>query len=389
MGARRRCCCGNPICFDWSDDFDRAASTNLGADWHEEVGDWEIIGDSIAGWLHELAGTEPGTEGTANAKVMCTQAVPATSAGEMQVTVSIVDPVIGDKFYIYLACTDIHGAGGESVEYWYTDTHEWRVTLSTGEFQVQHFIPPAPLDTTTPVIACIDSDGFFYGAIASSGDEFPWNDGDATGAGRYAGLGHNNVIHGAVFDDFRIRELRTATQDCVTCFCHCGSLADRNNVKKTLLLTIYDATERALCMDARQVEMNWTWNMADPIWTSDVLRVDSQTGGSTAFSNFQWIFRCGSHDPSNPFNHFSLEWAAGYKLCCAGNPGGCNAVHLPIDEACTCTPLSVAFGPFELSVGELTCNACWDYNDPNMAAIPPAAYPPWSGEYFIAITEKP
>jgi hypothetical protein len=366
----------------WSDDFNRAASTNIGADWNEAIGDWEIIGDAYAGWLHEKAGTTPGTEGTAGSKVFGTNPVPVRSAGEMICNVSIVDPVIGDSFYLYVAC-DGAGSGGDWVSYTYTAVDTWLVTLSTGESKTQVWTPIEPLPTTTPVVACKDSDGFLYGAIASSGDEFPWNDGDAVGDGRYYGLGHDNVSTGAVFDDFQVRELRTSTQDCVSCFCHCGSLSARNNVQKTLLLTIFDAIDRAACMDGRYVTMTWEWNSGVPRWVSEVMRVYSTTSGSSNYCDFRWYLECGTHDPADPFAHFSLNWFPGYKNCCSGNSAGCDGVYYPDELASTCTPLSLVFGPFALSVGELTCHACYDAGDP----MPPT--PPMTGEYYIAITESP
>jgi hypothetical protein len=299
-----------------------------------------------------------------------------------------VDPVIGDVFRIYLACTTIHGAGGEWVEFKYLGSDNWRVTLSTGEWAEQSW---PPISEITPVVACIDSDGFLMGAIANSTAEYPWNDGDATGDGRYAGLGHNNATTGdpshggATFDDFVLTSLRTTTEDCVNCFCHCGSLSARNNIQKTLLLTIYDATDRALCLNTLSVNMTWEWNSGVPRWVSEVLRVYSQTEGSSAYSEFKWWLGCGTHAPDDPFGHFSLNWFPGYKDCCQGNDGGCDGVHHPIATS-ECTALKLRFGPFVLSVVE-GCYACWDENDPDMAAIPPAAYPPQAGEYYIEITE--
>jgi hypothetical protein len=384
MGDRRCCCVGECIVLD--DDFDRAPSTSLGSNWHEEAGDWETIGYPPNGWLHEKAGTTPGEEGTADAKVMCT--LPTIRGGELQVQVSIVDPVIGDVFYIYLGCTTYHGAGGEWVRFTYTDTDEWLVTLSTGEFKTQTYHPPDPLSTTTPVVACLDSDGFLMGAIASSGDEYPWNDGDATAEGRYAGLGHDNADTGATFDDFVLTSLRTSTEDCTNCFCHCGALSARNNLQKTLQLTIYDASQRASCMNTATVAMTWEWNSGVPRWVSEIMHIDSQTDGSSEYAEFKWYLECGTHDPADPFAHFSLNWYPGYKDCCSGNDGGCDGVHLPI-AASECTALKLRFGPFVLSVGELTCNACWDANDPDVSTVPPPPVwdPPLTGEYYIEITE--
>ena len=368
-----RCCCVEK-CWEFNDGFDRTASTIVG-EWHEEHGDWETIGDPIlGGWLHELAATEPGTAGTANAKIYGTQPVP--DDGEMMINVSIVDPQVGDVFFIYLGCNDIHGAGGRWVSFTYTGIDTWLVTLSTGEYKTQTFTPIWPLDTTTPVYACLDSDGFFYAATASAGEEFPWNDGDAVSSGRYYGLGHNNPSTGAKFDSFRARRLRTDAIDCVSCFCHCGSFRDRNNLKKTLALTVFDAVDRALCMDGASVGATWEWNGGMQRWVSDVLTV---SGGSV----FKWVIRCGTHDPAHPFAHLTLNWFddALYKKCCAANSAGCDGVYYPDPLLSTCVPLNLVYGPFKLSVGELTCNACYAAGSP----MPPAY--PMLGTYYIAVTE--
>jgi hypothetical protein len=44
MGARRRCCCD---CYEFRDDFDGGDSTDLGANWGECSGDWEIASDHL------------------------------------------------------------------------------------------------------------------------------------------------------------------------------------------------------------------------------------------------------------------------------------------------------------------------------------------------------
>jgi len=185
------------------------------------------------------------------------------------------------------------------------------------------------------------------------------------------------------FDDFTARELRTPEIDCVSCFCHCGDLGNRNNVQKDLTLTIVNAIDRAACMDARYVAMTWDWNSGVPRWVSDVMRVYSLTGGSSKYSDFKWYLECATHDPADPFGHFSLNWYPGYKLCCSGNSSGCDGVYYPDEMSSTCSPLSLVFGPFVLSVGELTCNACYDAGTP----MPPSSFD--TGEYYIVLTESP
>jgi hypothetical protein len=353
-GNGRWCCCAG--CWVFLDDFDRAASTDVTSNWHEEVGDWETLGDSIEGWLHELAGTTPGTDGTADAAIYGTRPVPADSTGEMQVNVSILNPVYtpaNDVFKIYLGCTDEHGAGGSWVSFTYTGVNTWTVTLSTGEYKTQVWIPV--LEGVFPVVACIDSDGFLMGSVASSGDEFPWNDGDATTSGCYYGLGHDNPDTGAEFDDFRVSELRTATLQCANCFCHCAE----NNLEKVLCGTIAGA-DRADCMDGHKVDFTWEWNSGNQRWVSEVLTIGA--------NSFKWIFECEAYDPDDPFGGFKLYLFPGaspnYKTCCSANTGGCDAVATPNPTLSECdgdAGLSLVYGPFKFSRGELTCTACYDF----------------------------
>jgi hypothetical protein len=102
MGARRRCCCE---CWEFLDNFNRTPGTDLGASWHEQRGDWDIIGSADFGRLHEKY-NEAG--GTADAMVICTHPVPSHSAGEMSVSVWFCEPKTGDINYIYPACVDTH-----------------------------------------------------------------------------------------------------------------------------------------------------------------------------------------------------------------------------------------------------------------------------------------
>jgi hypothetical protein len=81
-------------------------------------------------------------------------------------------------------------------------------------------------------------------------------------------------------------------------------------------------------------------------------------------------------DPSHPGKNFTLRW--GDPVCCVANPGGCDGSHVPSSSS-TCDPFNLIFGPFTLSTGDLTCNACQDY-DPEQMEVE-------YGTYYIIITE--
>lgn len=343
------CCCESAVCWTWTDNFNRADSTNLGADWNEVSGNWAISTNRLV---------EPATT---TKKVIGTNPVPTRSAGEMYVAVSLINPAVNDVYIIHLAVDDTNGTDGEWVQFTYSATNTWVVLLSTGETKTQTWSPLTP--GVFPVVACIDSDGFLMGAVASSGDEYPWSDNAGFQDGRYYGLGHGATTAGVAFDDFAVYELRTPDQECRNCFCHCAG----NNLRKTLTGTIFDATGRASCMNGLQVTFTWEWNGGTTRWVSNVLTV---TGGA----QFKWYFICGSYNPADPFAHFTLHWYPGYKLCCSGNPGGCDAAHVADPDASRCNSLSLVFGVFVLSIGELTCTACNTSTDN-------------TGSYSMAITE--
>lgn len=354
------CCCTAGECWTFEDDFNRSDSSDLGSDWNEISGDWEIDTNR----LHE-----PSTSGPD--KVACTQPVPLRSAGEMRVTVSIINPVVGDEFYVYLAGEDDHLTAAEWARFTYQSTNTFLVELSTGESQTMSWAPTTP--GVFPVVACCDSDGFLMAAIASSTNEYPWSDEAGTLSGRYAGLGHGDTTSGATFDDFTMAELRIPGEICLECFCRCGSI----NVPKDLTITFQCAdldeegnpTGRASCLHGLSGGLTWEWNGGTPRWLSDEISVPNSTNKA------RFTLGCSSADTDNPADNFQLQFAAGYRTCCAGNPGGCTASHTPTD-ASSCSPLSLVFGPFILSTGELTCDWC---HDPGTG--------PNTGDYYLVVTE--
>lgn len=351
------CCCAL-TCWSFEDDFNRTNSTSLGTDWNEASGDWGILNNEL---VEEYA--DPLVTGNVDAKCIGTNPVPLRSAGEMFVRVSIIDPVVDNEYYIHLSCTSTSGTGGQWVRFTYTAVNTFLVELSTGESKTQSWAPTTA--GVFPVIGCIDSDGFLMGSVASSGDEYPWNDGDATSTGRYYGVGHGVSDAGVMFDDFFVEELRAGLVTCNGCFCRCAE----NNVQKTLYATL-TGTDRADCMDGLCVEFNWEWNSGNPRWVSDVLVVGS--------NSFKWVLECASYDPADPFAGFDLTWYpdALYKTCCSANSLGCDGVYEPDDALSDCDPLELVYGPFTFSTGELSCAACYS---PGSG--------PLTGEWWMTIKE--
>jgi hypothetical protein len=335
--------------------------------WHIVSGEWTIR----AGRLFE-----PGTD---QAIIMGLSPVPADSAGEMLINVDICDPVVGNVYRVYIGATNYTSdAGADWAEFIYISLNTWTVELSTGEIKTMTYSPVEA--GVFPVWVCLDQESsFLAAAVASSGDEYPWST-DATAIGRYYGLGQEESDAGVEFDDFQVQELRTTGIICTSCGCNC----DGNHLAKKLKLTLAFGTARAFCMTGT-VEMNWEWNGGNYRWVSDVLGVTNGTGGADV--EFKWIMLCGTYDPAHPFDHLGLYWHESYRTCCAGNPGGCTGVHVPIQDDSRCEGLYLKYGPFKLSAGEESCYACYCPID---LAISPLCYDPGDpteGTFYIEITE--
>jgi hypothetical protein len=226
-----------------------------------------------------------------------------------------------------------------------------------------------------------------YGAWATEVDP---------GAGRYAGLGHNNTGHLNHFDNFYMEEIRTSTEICVPCFCQCETFT----VPSKLLATIINATGgngRATCLNGK------TWDM-DFYNTTPTPRpqVVQWIGGFTESSEImEWILSCGTGAATT----FSLYWnKCGHKIS-DGPPEVWNNCSLGLTvESCdndpswmalagsTCTPLSLVFGPFPLSF-TFHCDLCDTYNSPGGCVIPHGVPGhtdvDCDGTYYIEITEQP
>lgn len=341
------CCCP---CWVWADNFNRSNSTNVGTDWTEEVGDWEILSNR----LHEKAGGG----GTAAARIMGTIRVPPRSAGQMNLLATIISPTIGDVFYLYVAATD-EDDDSTWARFTYQAANQWLVELSMGgaeSSKVQNYVPGTPGEF--PVSACID-DNAFKAQVVGSLDEFPWTDSGSGGAGQYYGLGHNNATNGATFDDFWIGELRTPTKDCVPCFCHCAALT----VPRQLTLQFSNTTGNAACLGGDTITLDWGWGIQ--AWYGE--RAYTWVYGN---HTYKWKLQCGSYDPAHPTDHFTLIMDSP-QVCCA-TP--CPALT-PDPDLSTCDPLNLVFGPYSLT-GGLNCFVC-DHNPLD----------PLSGEFYVVISE--
>lgn len=383
--GRRRCCCGN--CWVWEDHFNRSASTNLGADWNEVAGNWEIVdadtGDMCGGCpsphnqLHEKAGeTVGGGSNTGSAKVISTKQVPADSAGEMSIYVYVMDPQEGDVFFIYPCCTDSSTVGSVSCKYEYLGSHEWTISILGGSTTsvTIHLAPFTPKSghVAYRLWACADHEVQQVRAGGLQlGEETAWEDCLDPGTGRYFGLGHDNADHGAVFDDFYVTEIRDATQQCTECWCWCLT----TTVRKRLYAEIFDATGRAACLDGLGWNMTWDDVTVTPARWLGVAPMPLAGGGTR---DVHWEVTCSSGEdnlPSWPGKNITLSATDG----CVGMTGVLVPISwIPNPDSSTCDPLSLEFGPIMMATGDLACSICYN----------PLSGPD-EGEFYVRLTELP
>jgi len=256
---------GGP-CWKWSDNFNRADSTNVGANWNEVTGNWEILSNK----LHEKVGGG----GTANARIFCTQAVPRRSPGEMYIAIDVCDPQAGNVFFIYPSCPDTDSVGNVSASFTFDGTSTWTIAITAGASSgatVQ--TKTTPIDGKVGLYVCCDyTSGSVFagvkGGISTDPDVGPaWADNAVFTAGRYCAIGHNNAA-GATFEDFFIYELRiSATRLCLTCGCSCDGIVP----SKTLVGTVTAGTDRAACLGGEDWFMYWKYGSGTSYWAGDLV----------------------------------------------------------------------------------------------------------------------
>jgi hypothetical protein len=358
------CCpCG---CFTFFEDFNWPDTTDLGADFYEYEGDWGVEDFRLVELYDDVVGT-------ADAIVMCTQPRPNTPENGMWVSVSVDwdSAIVGDKYYIYACCLDYDRPDtGLKVEFEKTSASEWTTTIPGGGPDGVTVQVPTPFGDRGDVrlTVCVDHlTDMVKAGVLSLNDPPAWVDNLAVSEYRYAGVGHNNTSHQNIFDDFLISELRTSTEMCSNCWCWC---LDRPP-GRYLIATVYNAVDRAACIDGIDWSMDWEFDGAMSQWS-----------GTSAFLNYlgatvtvDWILECTDSqddDPAHPGKNFILRASA--TSCNFASPLN---VYRALNTS-TCDPLSLVFGPFVLSDGDLGCVIC---HNPMTG--------PSDGSFYIIITEAP
>lgn len=343
----------------FTDDFN-VANTTTPPSWYELTGDWGISGFTL------VEDYSTGTDGTANAVIICTEQQPAAHAGEQYLQVKCI-PETGDFYYLYPCASSPTSISGALVVEFECTTAPSQWTVRVGSDTQSYTGVTADGFGYVTIGACVDEpSGMMKAWILQSAEQGLWAESVSPGTGRYSAFGHNNESHLNVFDDYVVGELRsTDGTECNDCFCRCLAIA----MPKELTLTVTDATGRASCAGGYTCTLTWEWNSGTSRWKGNYTVVNG------AYSQyFEWCLVCdteGDTDPLNPGQNFSLS-LCGLAACSSSWPSGSLTVFNPISGT-TCDPLRLVFGPMQVTNLDLACQLC----------SPPGT---GDGEYYIEIT---
>lgn len=221
-------CCDEltPECVIDSDDFDRANSTNLGADWSERAGDWSISSNELA-------------ISSANALLRNENAHPDGTANHV-VNVKVKFDTLGDKAQLVLAYTDDNNYLAVEIEAGNTSNcgalRFFEVSGGTAsQLGDDRQLPLIDLNTLYEVQACYKEgaspsggqSGQLGARVFGSGGVARYFREVDVSAGTQAGLATGDTVSGTInFDDFTFYKHFTATDttcarcDVVTCTIH-------------------------------------------------------------------------------------------------------------------------------------------------------------------------
>lgn len=327
------CCDGD--CWYFEDTFTRDNSTNVGAAWNEIASsDWEILDNE----LHEKIGGG----GTSNALIIGTGPVPADSAGQMFIRVKFIDAQVGDVFFIHTCCESSSAIGsGITVEFEYTDTNEWTITIDAGGDGTS--VVQQADDGSGGAYVCADNrvDMVTAGMILTV-DEPAWADDLDPGDGRYYGLGHDNTTNGGTFDDFYVIELKRVNKECTNCVCQCQEWG----LSKHLVATITDCeliggdgdgnNLLPCCAAEQEFDLIWDFDgVQGPGWYGTWINSLDPPG---AFS-IDIFLECGTSwllYPDWPGRNIVITFQPGFGANVSADP--------PIADESDCNPLSLVYG---------------------------------------------
>lgn len=298
-------CCG--VCFIAEDNFNRANSTNLGADWDEELGDWEILNN-------ELFIDEIGRVRNVNFN--------SFGSNSQDVTVKLMNYQDDTKYRILLQMNDT-GTEYYFAEWHYVDanTMYWRVGDETATCVT--IGPDTPIPEGTAVRALINSKNQLCMDDEASRISICVEPKPKT-THKWAGLGAATSV-GATFDDYYAQGTTAESVECASCDCTCQAWCIPNR----LIATFVELNE---CPDL------------------DGLTIELENA-SNIKSGAGWVQTAVFNCPDATY-----QWDLVYN--CAGEDfGSLNVIDSPLGNlgsvsadpaASMCHPLSLRFGPFSL-----------------------------------------
>lgn len=366
------CCCGCP---EYADDFGRADSTDLGDDWTEVSGDWEIKSYQLY---------EPGTSG---AIALYDKTV---RTNYMAANITIMNEALGGVYRLYIAWADSSNHIRATYTRWAHDdatnpNDDWATLslhsviggtatlLDTLDFQLVE-----PEQATRGFTACMD-----YSIVLASIDDnslcHVFADPVEITDGKQAAVGHGNSSE-VYFDNWSLVE-STSEQydDCPPCWnCGCnGRLPPRR------LLATYDGDGLCESLDGISCELDLAQCGADAL-----ARYDGTVADASCLEGLVMYLKCGGISQAASAWELTLDED--------GVPGGLGCaegtfVDIPADDSSTCGDpatnepfmLVFEFGPGDV-VNQMCgsgCAPCGQYG---------GATPPFPQiHYYIIITERP
>lgn len=332
----RRCCCTVAGCEIGIDAFNRSDSINIGTDWTELSGEWEIAdnelhctADGIALWVkrHLSAKQYPSfviSVDLPNVVVGCVYGIIANSN------------LTGTDYYWAKYTPSTPGAG------------QLGGTLAIGKGATTiDLITLDPISTSSPNVdrltMCIgehphgDGNGILSAALQSY-DQAVW-DSDVSVINYYGYCG----LYGepadentpAEFDNFSASEGWWSNQECPKCLCRCYIDADDHRVLPMTLKLIWhvEGDNQTLigCYDL--VEVTLTWDDAAAQWQGEL--DPNPCAASCSGSGFD-----GATIPF--FLECDTETLTGHRLQVDLSPEG-NSVEMYPGATSTCLPLSLIF----------------------------------------------
>ena len=368
--GRRRCCC--PECLLFSDDFNRANSTNLGSRWTEASGDWSISSNQLK---------EAGTSG---ALLWCT-----TEATDAEVVAQVTAKSIsaGNIFRLIICAEDADKYFWGELE---ADTLDYTIRVGTrsggSDTLLEEWTSDQPAASTEDLCLAFNGTTVTFSIREAPGDGV-WGCASDTGY-RKAGL-INGSAQQTLWDDYELWRHYVRDPTCPYCICTCFDECP----PKQLLATF---TATGDCAD----ELDGVTMLLDRVEDPGGSGYDTKwKGGEQLCNSYGWqvyhwwdlLVKC---EPGTNLWRLNKNETAGspagsdqctYSDAAAGSgwPDGASEAGWAwgkYPSSAVCEPFEMVYGPFSVyedtAFGSCDCCALEDDRIP-------------SGTYTITITEAP